>query len=84
LSKLDPIDEFVREQLASGRFSNYDALVRYALANLKDRQSEIDEIAAELRPGIESMQRGEPGLIVDFDSIKHEGRKRLAPTGRSE
>jgi Arc/MetJ-type ribon-helix-helix transcriptional regulator len=84
MSKLDPIDEFVREQLASGRFSDYEALVRYALANLKDRQSEIDEIAEELRPAIESMQRGEPGLIVDFENIKQEGRKRLALTGRSE
>jgi Arc/MetJ-type ribon-helix-helix transcriptional regulator len=53
MSKLDPIDEFVREQLASGRFSDYDALVRYALASLKNRQSEIDEIAEELRPAVE-------------------------------
>jgi len=84
MSKLDPIDEFVREQLASGRFSDYEALVRYALANLRDRQLEIDEIAEELRPAIESMQRGEPGLIVGFDDIKQEGRKRLSLTGRSE
>lgn len=84
MSKLDPIDEFVREQLASGRFSDYDALVRHALANLRDRQSEIDEIAEELRPGIESMQRGEPGLLVDFENVKQEGRKRLALTGRSD
>ena len=84
MSKLDPIDEFVREQLVSGRFSDYEALVRYALASLKDRQSEIDEIAEELRPGVESMQRGEPGLIVDFENIKQEGRKRLALTGRSD
>ena len=84
MSKLDPIDEFVREQLASGRFSDYEALVRFALANLKDRESELDEIAEELRPGIESMQRGEPGLILDFEDIKQEGRKRLALTGRSD
>ena len=64
MSKLDPIDEFVREQLASGRFSDYESLVRHALAALRDRQLEIDEIAEELRPAIESMQRGEPGLIV--------------------
>ena len=66
---LDPIDEFVHEQLASGRFSDYEALVRYAIASLKDRQSEIDEVAEELRPAIESMQRGEPGFIMDFESI---------------
>jgi putative addiction module CopG family antidote len=84
MSKPDPIDEFVREQLASGRFSDYDSLVRHALATLRDRQSEIDEIAEELRPGIESIQRGEPGLIVDFENIKQEGRKRLALTGGSE
>ena len=84
MRKLDPIDEFVRQQLASGRFSDYEALVRYALSNLKDRQSEIDEIAEQLRPGIESMQRGEPGLLVDFENIKQEGRKRLALTGRSD
>ena len=84
MSKLDPIDEFVREQLASGRFSDYDALVCYALTNLKNRQSEIDEVAEELRPAIESMQRGDPGLIVDFENVKQEGRKRLALTGSSK
>jgi Arc/MetJ-type ribon-helix-helix transcriptional regulator len=84
MSKLEPIDEFVREQLASGRFSDYDALVRYALASLKHRQSEIDEVAQELRPAVESMQRGEPGLIVDFENIKQAGRKRLALTGSSK
>ena len=84
MSKVDPIDEFVRDQLASGRFSDYEALVRFALAKLKDRQTEIDDIAEELRPGIKSLQRGEPGLIVDFDNIKQEGRRRLALTGRSE
>lgn len=71
----------MRAQLASGRFSDYEALVRFALASLKDRQSEIDEIAEELRPAIESMQRGEPGLIMDFENIKQEGHKRLALTG---
>jgi Arc/MetJ-type ribon-helix-helix transcriptional regulator len=84
MSKLDPIDEFVREQLATGRFSDYEALVRYALAKLKDRQTEIDAIAEDLRPAIDSMQRGEPGLTVDSQHIKQEGRKRLALTGRSE
>jgi Arc/MetJ-type ribon-helix-helix transcriptional regulator len=84
MSKLDPIDEFVREQLASGRFSDYDALVRHALAALRDRQSEIDEVAEELRPAVESMLRGESGLIVDFDNIKQDGRKRLALTGDSK
>ena len=34
-----------------------------------------------MRPGIESMQRGEPGLIVDVENVKQEGRKRLALTG---
>jgi putative addiction module CopG family antidote len=84
MSKLDPIDEFVREQLASGRFSDYEALVRFALANLKNRESELDEIAEKLRPGTESMQRGEPGRIVDFEDIKQKGRKRLTLAGSSE
>jgi Arc/MetJ-type ribon-helix-helix transcriptional regulator len=84
MSKPDPIEEFVREQLASGRFSDYEALVRYALGNLKARQTEIDEIAEELRPAIESMQRGEPGLIVDVENIKQEGRKRLALTSSNK
>jgi len=48
---------------------------------LKDRQLEINAIAEELRPAIDSMQRGEPGLLVDFENIKQEGRKRLALTG---
>ena len=84
MSKLDPIDEFVRKQLATGRFSDYDALVRHALATLRDHQFEIEAIAEELWPAIESMQRGEPGLILDFENIKQKGRKRLTLTGSSK
>lgn len=54
------------------------------LVILKLRQSEIDDIAEELRPGIESMQQGEPSLLANFENIKREGRKRLALTGTSK
>jgi len=30
------------------------------------------------------MQRGEPGIAVDFDDIKQRGRKRLTLAGSSE
>jgi hypothetical protein len=76
---VDPIDEFVREQLASDHFSDHEALVRYALANLKDRQSEIDEIAEELPPGMGSTQRGEPGLTVDLNTSNFQKSRRLNP-----
>jgi putative addiction module CopG family antidote len=57
MSDTEPIDEFVRQQLASGRFANYDELVRYALAKLKDHNAELDKIAHELRSAVESIQR---------------------------
>lgn len=71
-------------QLASGCFENYQQLVRYAIGMLKDREADLDELTEQLRPGIEALQRGEPGVELDFDQIKKDGRRRLnAPSSRS-
>ena len=70
MSKSDPIDDFVERQLANGRFSSYQQLVRYAIGMLKDREADLDQLTEQLRPGVEALQRGEPGLDLDFDQIK--------------
>ena len=84
MSKADPIDEFVEQQLASGRFTSYQQLVRYAIGMLKDREADLDQLTEQLRPGVEALQRGEPGLDLELDQIKKGAGQRLnSPTSGS-
>ncbi len=84
MTKTDPIDEFVEQQLASGRFASYQQLVRYAIGVLRNHEADLDQLTEQLRPGIEALQRGEPGVDLDFDQIRKDGRRRLnTPTSGS-
>jgi Arc/MetJ-type ribon-helix-helix transcriptional regulator len=83
VSKKEPLEQFVSHQLQSGRFANYEALVRHAIEVFQDSELELDQIAEQLRAPVESLQRGEPGLDLDLEKVKRDGRKRLAAaTGR--
>lgn len=78
MSKKEPLEQFASFQLQSGRFASYDALVRHAIEVFQDSELELDQIAERLRAPVESLQRGEPGLELDLEKIKRDGRKRLA------
>ena len=53
MSKLVPLDQFVEQQLASGRYQSYDAMVQEGLRLLQEREQEWDRIAEQLRPAAE-------------------------------
>ena len=78
MSKKESVEQFVSLQLQSGRFPSYEALVRHAIEVFQDSDLEFDQVAEQLRAPVESLQRGEPGLELDLDRIKRDGRKRLA------
>jgi hypothetical protein len=84
-TKKASFEQFVSFQLQSGRFPSYEALVRHAIEIFQHSEMELDEIAEQLRGPVESLQRGEPGLELDLEKVKRDGRKRLAAaSGRCE
>jgi putative addiction module CopG family antidote len=73
-----PLDQFVEQQLASGKYQSYDELVEEALRLLQEREAEYDRIAEKLRPAAERCKRGEPGVPFDAEDIIRRGMQRLA------
>lgn len=74
------IDQFIERQLKSGKYQSYEDMVQAGLRLLQEREQELDDIAADLRPAVEEYLRGDRGEEVDIEAIKTAGRKRLADT----
>ena len=85
-------EQFIADQVASGRFGNASDVVRAGLRLLEDherlRQVTLDSFQAELRKGLNDLAedrfvelQGDDELKGFFDAIKQRGRERLA--GRS-
>ena len=77
MSELVPLDQLVEQQLASGRYQSYDAMVQEGLRLLQEREQELDRITAKLRPAAERFKRGEPGIPFDAEDIIRRGMERL-------
>ena len=83
MSELVPLDQFVAQQLASGKYPSYDAMVQEGLRLLQEREQELDRIAEKLRPAAERFKRGEPGLPCDAEDIVRRGMERLHARDRT-
>jgi putative addiction module CopG family antidote len=83
MSESLPLDEFVAQQLASGRYQSYDELVEEALRLLQEREAEADRIADKLRSAAERFKRGEPGRPFDAEDVIRRGMERLAARDRT-
>lgn len=55
------VERLVREKLASGRYSSFEQLLLEALESLESSEEEESAIAV----GLESVDRGEPGVTLD-------------------
>jgi putative addiction module CopG family antidote len=73
-----PLDQFVAQQLASGRYQSYDAMVQEGLRLLQEREAAYDRIAEQLRPAVEEFRSGHPGVEFDVEDIVKRGMERLA------
>jgi putative addiction module CopG family antidote len=71
------VEQFVAQQLASGRYRSREELIEAALRLRQARESALDHIADALRPALQDYLRGERGAEVDMAAIKAAGRKRL-------
>ena len=78
-----PLDQFVAQQLARGRYQSYDEMVQEGLRLLQEREQEQDRIAEKLRPAAERFKRGEPGIPFDAEEIIRRGMKRQAARDRT-
>jgi putative addiction module CopG family antidote len=76
------LDQFVEQQLKSGTYPSYEAMVKAGLKLLQDRDQEAQRIADELRPAYERFKRGDPGLSLDADETIRRGKERNAAKHR--
>ena len=78
------LEQFIAQQLQSGKYQSYEAMVQAGLRLLQEHEEELDRIADALRPAMQDYLRGDRGVVVDIEDIKAAGRKRFAPSsGRS-
>jgi len=75
--------QFVQNMIGSGAFPTEAAVVGEALRLLQERERRLAELREELRPALESLDRGE-GIDLDddslagfFEDIRTRGRQRL-------
>jgi putative addiction module CopG family antidote len=76
------LEQFVTQQLQSGKYQSYEEMVEAGLRLLQEREAELDRIAEKLRPAAERFKRGEPGIPFDADEIIRRGTERLAAEQR--
>ena len=72
------LEQFVAQQLKSGKYQSYEDLVQTGLRLLQEREQELDRIADALRPAIQDYRHGDRGAEVDIEAVKAAGRKQLA------
>lgn len=77
----DPLDDFVRERVASGRFASAADLIRTAVEDLERRERERDAIIAELNREIElGARQAETGQLEPGDQVINRIRTGRATT----
>jgi putative addiction module CopG family antidote len=76
------LEQFVRQQLARGKYPSYEAMVQAGLSLLREREQALDRLADELRPAMQDYLQGDRGETVDIEAIKTAGRRRLADDSR--
>ena len=58
-------ENFIRREIATGRYASTSEVVRAALREYEDRRRKLDALQAHLSEGIEQADRGD--FVDDFD-----------------
>ena len=72
------LEAFVQQEVADGKYRSTEEVICAGLRLLRDREQELDHIAEKLRPAIEEVRSGHPGVEFDVDDIVKRGMERLA------
>ncbi|ETX07169.1 MAG: hypothetical protein ETSY2_12790 [Candidatus Entotheonella gemina] len=78
MSETQSLDEFVKEQLQTGKYASYEDLVAAGIRLLRERENELDWIVDELSPAVKDYLNGDRGETLDIEAMKRQGRNRLA------
>lgn len=71
------LNQFVEQQLKSGKYQSYEAMVQAGLRLLQEQEQEHDVVADALRPAVEDFLRGDRGDEIDVDALLEEERRQL-------
>jgi len=75
------LEQLVNSKVESGLYHSASEVIRAGLRLLKDqddlKQMRVEELRHDIKQGIASLDRGE-GRPFDLETIKSEGRKKLA------
>jgi len=79
------LQQFVEGAVASGKYRSPEEVLSTALHLLQERERKLNALRADIRLGIEQLERGEGIPILDeaahrafFDDIERRGQQRLA------
>ncbi|MBI3465730.1 MAG: type II toxin-antitoxin system ParD family antitoxin [Planctomycetes bacterium] len=81
--------QFVQEQIVSGRYHSADEVVSNGPRLLQERERRLQELRAEIQPALDELDRGDAidvddeGLRVLFDEIMSEVDRELAARDRA-
>jgi antitoxin ParD1/3/4 len=65
------LEQFVSQQLQSGKYQSYEEMVEAGLRLLQEREAELDRIADKLRPAVEEFLSGHLGVPFDLEDIAY-------------
>ena len=68
-------EDFVQQELASGRYGSQTDVICAGLRLLRERDSRLASLRNDVKLGIDQLDRGE-GRPLDAESIKARGRQR--------
>jgi hypothetical protein len=77
-SELLVFHRFLGDQIASGTL---DLSPEESVEAFRAYQRELERLRNDLKPAIDRLERGEPGLPLNIDDVKRRGRERLAREG---
>lgn len=63
------LEQFVRQELASGRYASPEEVISEGLRRMRDGQQEYDRWRAEIARRVESLERGE-GIRLNDHSLR--------------
>jgi antitoxin ParD1/3/4 len=76
-------EQFVHQEVASGKYRSEEEVVCAGLRLLRDREAKLEALRKDILPALEQLGRGE-GKPLDIEAIKAWGVRQLAARDRTD